>query len=96
MLSHAKISENHGFCRPFINLEAPYEGHLAYQSKKPITAEFMRRAIYWSLLGAPTAGATYGAHGVWGWDDGTHPPTDHPSTGTPSSWQNALKLPGAE
>ena len=82
--------------RPFINLEPPYEGHLAYQSKKPITADFTRRAIYWSLLGAPTAGVSYGAHGVWGWDDGKTPPTDHPGTGTPQSWQKALTMPGAE
>ena len=82
--------------RPFINLEAPYEGHLAYQSKKPITADMARRALYWSLLGVPTAGVTYGGHGVWGWDDGKNPPTDHPGTGTPQSWQKALTMPGAE
>jgi len=59
-------------------------------------AENVRRAVYWSLLGAPTAGVTYGGHGVWGWDDGTKPPTDHPYTGTPMAWQNALTMPAAE
>ncbi len=82
--------------RPFINLEPPYEGHVAYQSKKPISADFTRRAIYWSVLNAPAAGVTYGGHGVWGWDDGTKPPTDHPGTGTPLPWQKALTMPGAE
>jgi hypothetical protein len=82
--------------RPFINLEPPYEGHVAYQSKKPITADMTRRALYWSLLVAPTAGVSYGGHGVWGWDNGKNPPTDHPGTGTPQSWDKALKLPGAE
>jgi len=82
--------------RPFINLEAPYENHLAYQSKKPHTADSVRRALYWSLLNTPTAGVTYGGHGVWGWDNGTKPPTDHPSTGTPMPWQKALTMPGAE
>ena len=82
--------------RPLINLEPPYEGHLGYQSKQPISADLTRRAIYWSLLNAPTAGVSYGAHGVWGWDDGTKPPTDHPSTGTPLPWQKALLLPGAQ
>lgn len=82
--------------RPFINLEPPYENHIAYQSKKPISPEITRRAIYWSLLCAPTAGVTYGGHGVWGWDDGTKPPTDHPGTGVPLPWQKALVMPAAE
>jgi len=82
--------------RPFINLEPPYENHVAYQSKKPHTPESVRRAIYWSLLNVPTAGVTYGGHGVWGWDDGTKPPTDHPTTGTPLPWQKAITMPAAE
>lgn len=82
--------------KPFINLEPPYENHVAYQSKKPISPEAVRRAVYWSLLGAPTAGVSYGGHGVWGWDDGTKAPTDHPGTGTPLPWKNALTMPGAE
>lgn len=82
--------------KPFINLEPPYENHLAYDSKKPITPEIIRRAMYWSLFNTPTAGVTYGGHGVWGWDDGAKPPTDHPSTGTPLPWQKALLMPGAE
>jgi hypothetical protein len=82
--------------RPVINLEPPYENHIAYQSKKPLTAESVRRAIYWSLLNGPTAGVTYGGHGVWGWDDGPKPPTDHPYTGTPLPWKKALTMPGAE
>ena len=82
--------------RPFINLEPPYEYHVAYQSKQPITPEIVRRAVYWSLLNAPTAGVSYGGHGVWGWDDGTRTPTDHPTTGIPLPWKQALLMPGAE
>lgn len=82
--------------RPFLNLEPPYEGHLAYQSRQPISPLIVRRACYWSLLNAPTAGVSYGGHGVWGWDDGTKPPTDHPSTGVPLPWKKALKMPGAD
>jgi hypothetical protein len=82
--------------RPFINLEPPYENHVAYQSRKPHPPESVRRAVYWSLLDAPTAGVTYGGHGVWGWDDGSKPPTDHPGTGTPLPWEKALKMPAAE
>jgi len=82
--------------RPFVNLEPPYENHLAYQSKKPHTADSVRRALYWSLLNAPTAGVTYGGHGVWGWDDGSGPPVDHAGSGTPLPWKKALTMPGAE
>jgi hypothetical protein len=82
--------------RPFINLEPPYENHVAYQSRKPISAHTVRRAVYWSLLNAPTAGVSYGGHGVWGWDDGTQPPTDHKGSGIPLPWQKALVMPGAE
>lgn len=82
--------------RPLINLEPPYENHLAYQSRQPFDAFKVRRAIYWSLLVAPTAGVTYGGHGVWGWDDGSGPPEAHPRTGTPLPWPEALLMPAAE
>jgi hypothetical protein len=82
--------------RPFINLEPPYENHIAYQSRQPIAPHTVRRAVYWSLLNAPTAGVTYGGHGVWGWDDGTQPPVDHKGSGIPLPWRKALVMPGAE
>jgi Protein of unknown function (DUF4038)/Domain of unknown function (DUF5060)/Putative collagen-binding domain of a collagenase len=82
--------------RPLINLEPPYEGHLGYQSLKPHTDYTTRRAIYWSLLNAPTAGVTYGAHGVWSWHTAAgQPPTDHPNTGTAKTWREALSFPGS-
>lgn len=81
--------------RPFINLEPPYEHHLGYQSRQPLSPHAVRRAIWWSLLNAPTAGVSYGGHGVWGWDDGSGPPTDHPNAGTALPWQKALHMPAA-
>jgi hypothetical protein len=81
--------------RPFINLEPPYEGHLAYHSRKPFDAATVRRHSYWSLLASPVAGVTYGGHGVWGWDDGTGTPFAHEQTGPSPSWREALSLPGA-
>jgi hypothetical protein len=82
--------------RPFINIEPPYEGHLGYQSHKPHTDYATRRAIYWSLLNAPTAGVTYGAHGVWSWHTAVgQPPTDHPTTGVAKTWREALSFPGS-
>jgi hypothetical protein len=82
--------------RPFINLEPPYENHVAYQSRQRISPLIVRRAVYWSLLNAPTAGVTYGGHGVWGWDDGTKPPTDHAGSGVPLPWKQGLTMPAAE
>lgn len=82
--------------RPSINIEPPYEGHLGYESRRPHTDYSTRRAIYWSLLNAPTAGVTYGAHGVWSWHTAVgQPPTDHPNTGVAKTWREALSLPGS-
>jgi hypothetical protein len=80
---------------PVINVEPPYENHVAYQSQIPFNAWATRKRLYWSLLVAPTAGVTYGGHGVWGWDDGSGPPTAHPKSGTPLPWREALKMPAA-
>jgi hypothetical protein len=82
--------------RPIVNLEPPYEDHIGYQSRQRFTADDVRKRLYWSLLVSPTAGVTYGGHGVWGWDDGTEPPLNHPTTGVPKPWREALLLPGAE
>jgi hypothetical protein len=81
--------------RPFINLEPPYEGHLANHSRQPFDAATARRHIFWSLFASPTAGVAYGGHGVWGWDDGTGAPFAHEQTGPAPSWREALNLPGA-
>jgi hypothetical protein len=82
--------------RPVINLEPCYENHIGGPFGFRHDAHAVRRALYWSLLNAPTAGVSYGGHGVWGWDDGTQPSTNHPSTGVPLPWRNALLMPGAE
>ncbi len=82
--------------RAFMNIEPPYENHNAYTSKQPLSAHTVRRALYWSLLVSPTAGLTYGGHGVWGWDDGTQPPFAHPASGVPLPWRQALTMPAAE
>jgi hypothetical protein len=82
--------------RPIVNLEPPYEDHVAYQSKQRHSPYNVRRACYWSLLNAPTAGLTYGGHGVWSWH--TRPgetPTDHGGTGTAERWDQAMDLPGS-
>jgi hypothetical protein len=80
---------------PVINVEPAYENHIAYQSQTPFDAYAVRKRLYWSLLVSPTAGVTYGGHGVWGWDDGSGPPTAHPKSGTPLPWREALEMPAA-
>lgn len=82
--------------RPSISLEAPYEYHYAGGTQQRMSDFVVRRAHWWSILNAPPAGITYGAHGVWGWDDGTTYPVDHPNTGVPLHWKEALDLPGAQ
>ena len=82
--------------RPVINLEPPYEDHIGYQSQQRFTADEVRKRLAWSLLASPTAGVTYGGHGVWGWDDGTTVPENHPTTGIAKPWREALHLEGAE
>ena len=92
----AEYGQREKFTRPVINLEPPYEGHVAYQSRKPHSAYNVRRAVYESLLAAPVAGFTYGGHGIWSWN--TKPgaePTDHAGTGPAKHWKEALTLPGA-
>ncbi|MDQ3699860.1 MAG: DUF4038 domain-containing protein [Chloroflexota bacterium] len=81
-----------------INLEPCYEYHnrTARGTEGRFTAQDVRRALYWSLLITPTAGVTYGGHGIWGWDDGSGPPVAHPYTGTPLHWRQALEMPGAQ
>ena len=82
--------------KPVINLEPPYEGHNGYTTRKPHSALSTRRATYWSLLVTPTAGVTYGGHGVWSWH--TRPgkePIDHGGTGVAKVWREALNLPFA-
>lgn len=82
--------------RPIINIEPCYEHHVDQSDlSRRFTPFDVRRAVYWSLLASPTAGVTYGGHGVWGWDDGVRPPVNHPRTGVPLPWRQALHMPAA-
>jgi hypothetical protein len=80
--------------RPLLNLEPPYEDHIAYQSRRPHSAYSVRRAVYWSLLCAPPAGVTYGAHGVWSWETKPNVPLNHSGSGLARPWFEAVDLPG--
>ena len=82
--------------RPIINSEPPYEDHIAYQSGEPHTAYTVRRAVYWSLLNAPTAGVSYGAHGVWSWETEPAVPLNHDRSGVAQPWPEAVMFEGGQ
>jgi hypothetical protein len=79
---------------PLINLEPNYEAHIGRPAGKVFTDYEVRRAAYWSLLAAPTAGVTYGGHGVWSWELKPNAPMTHPYTGVAQPWNVAMNLPG--
>ena len=83
--------------RPMLNLEPAYENHIDLACP-PLrwTDGQVRRLLYWSLLAAPTAGVSYGGHGVWEWGDGKQPPPAHEHSGVPSAWRSALRMKAAE
>lgn len=82
--------------RPVIDGEINYEGHLDYHTRQPIGPDQVRRAAYFSLLAAPPAGVTYGAHGIWSWVRKPETPLDHPRSGVAEPWERCLDYPGAQ
>lgn len=80
---------------PVINLEPCYEGILAKDTGRPINVLAVRRAVYRSLLLSPTAGVTYGHHGIWWWGEKPELPLTLEKTGIAVPWNQALKSEGA-
>jgi len=81
--------------RPVINLEPCYEGHMDYNREKRIDDYEVRRASYWSMLIAPTAGVTYGANGIWPWQFEEGVPLNHSKNNPAPPWWESLDLPGS-
>ncbi len=81
--------------RPIVNLEPNYEAHPSYHSRRRFTDREVRRAAYWSLLNAPTAGLTFGHNSIWVWADAPEVPEGHPRIGTVDPWHAGLDTPGA-
>lgn len=81
--------------KPFLNLEPCYEGIRNWNGTAPFTNREVRRAMYASLLNAPMAGVTYGAHGIWSWQREPGTPMNHAGTGVAPTWRDALDLPGS-
>ena len=80
---------------PVVDGEPNYEAHISYHSKKATTDADVRRAVYYSLLAAPPAGVTYGAHGIWYWARERAVPLDHPRSGEADPWHVCLDYPGS-
>jgi hypothetical protein len=80
--------------RPVLDAEPNYEAHRSYQGKT-IDDYDVRRAAWYSVLNAPPAGITYGAHGIWYWSRKPEPPLDHERTGVAMPWRDCLGYPGA-
>jgi hypothetical protein len=90
--------------RPFINAEPNYEAHAPFRFKFPImlltepfTDHDVRRVMYWSLLVAPTAGATYGHQYIWPWNDKPTAAEGHDDLnyGILPAWRDGVFAPGA-
>lgn len=80
--------------RPIVNLEPNYETHPSYHSKKRFTDFEVRRAAYWSLLVAPTAGVTFGHNSIWVWPEEPELPEGHERLGKVAPWREGLDTPG--
>ncbi len=80
---------------PIINQEPNYEHHVSYHSRGVFGPHEVRRALYWSLLVTPTAGVTYGHHGIWPWMEERAVPKDHAKSGEAPPWWEAVDSPGA-
>lgn len=80
--------------KPIINLEPVYEG--IAPGRKPFDNAAVRRAIYWSLLCSPTAGVSYGAHGVWSWTTTPGEVLNHIGMGQAQPWRQAMNFAGSQ
>lgn len=81
--------------RPIINLEPNYETHPSYHSKQRFGDREVRRAAWWSLLIAPTAGVSYGHNSIWPWGAQREVPRGHAGIGEVEPWTAGLEPPGA-
>ena len=84
-----------GSDKPAVNLEPNYEAHPAYGTGVPHDAHHVRRAAWWSVLIAPTAGVGYGHNDVWPWAEEPGPIEGHGSLAASGTWAQALDAEGA-
>lgn len=81
---------------PFLNLEPNYEDAHSYGDRIHLTDYHVRRASYWSLLVAPSAGVTYGIGSIWMWAQRQGEIAEnHDRSWVGRPWQQELDSPGA-
>jgi len=82
--------------KPFINLELNYELARSYQDRAlRYGAYHVRRACWWSLLGAPTAGVTYGNNPIWIWSSSANERAEgHDEIWSGDPWEGGLQTEG--
>jgi hypothetical protein len=82
--------------KPVINLEPNYEAALGYAHQTRFDSASVRRAAYWSLLIAPTAGVTFGHDSIWNWNAEAGPSVGHGNWGGGriEPWHAGLETPG--
>lgn len=81
--------------RPIIDMEPCYEGHALGGLPRRFTAEDVRRVVWQSIVAGATAGAGYGAHGVWQWHRTGSTFNNAKFSGEPVDWRDALHFVGA-
>lgn len=87
----------HEIRKPFINLEPNYEMAQSYVEGIRFTDYHVRRAAYWSLFSAPTAGITYGNNNIWVWAQADGEQAEgHGESWVAGTWTDGLETPGIE
>ena len=81
---------------PVVNLEPNYETHPSYHVQRKFADYEVRRAAYWSLLVAPTAGVTFGHNAIWVWAQKPEVPEGHERIGIVGPWHQGLYTPGVQ
>ena len=85
----------HDINKPFINLEPNYEFAKSYRQNVALGDYHVRRAAYWSLFTAPTAGLTYGNNNIWVWAQSDNEVAEgHGSGWIAGKWSSGLETPG--
>ncbi len=80
---------------PLLNLECNYEFAKSYHEQLFFSAYHVRRATWWSLLGAPPAGITYGSNTIWIWPTTDHELAEGHGQGWPADhWKTGLDTEG--
>jgi hypothetical protein len=81
--------------RPLI-VFAPCENGVASQSRKRVSTDDVRHAVYWGLLQSVAAGVSYGGQGVVDWDMSLEPKDDPTKGADLPLWRKAMFMPAAK